>query len=115
MNSPQTIVKQRVREKSGWRGSVGPSTGTAGQMVAEQMRVEVPPDRLRVRAYEIYLARRDAPEDAESDWVRAERELKGRADGAPGPESRSTDPVSVEFEASTDDSRQRVSLARSGQ
>ena len=34
-------------------------------------------DRIRVRAYELYEKRDGAPGDAESDWYRAEAELKG--------------------------------------
>lgn len=36
-------------------------------------------DRIRVRAYELYQKRSGAPGDAESDWYRAEAELKGDA------------------------------------
>lgn len=32
-------------------------------------------NEIRARAYEIYLARGDAPGDAVSDWLEAEREL----------------------------------------
>ena len=34
-------------------------------------------DQIRVRAYEIHLARGDGPGDATSDWLQAERELLG--------------------------------------
>ena len=33
-------------------------------------------DAVRIRAYEIYLARGDRPGSAEEDWLQAERELK---------------------------------------
>lgn len=36
-------------------------------------------DRIRVRAFELYEKRNGAPGDAESDWYRAETELKGDA------------------------------------
>jgi hypothetical protein len=36
-------------------------------------------DRIRARAYELYLMRNGAPGDAESDWYRAEAELRGDA------------------------------------
>ena len=38
------------------------------------------PDRVRARAYEIFLARRrdNAPGNPESDWLQAERELVGK-------------------------------------
>jgi len=34
------------------------------------------PDRVRARAFEIFLERGDGPGDATSDWCRAERELR---------------------------------------
>ena len=40
--------------------------------------VPIPPPTpldIRVRAYEVYLGRGDAPGDALSDWLQAEREL----------------------------------------
>jgi len=37
----------------------------------------ITPDRIRFRAYEIFLARRGARGDAASDWAQAERELLG--------------------------------------
>jgi hypothetical protein len=39
----------------------------------------VTPERIRVRAYEIFLARKGAPGDPVTDWLQAERELR---DGA---------------------------------
>jgi len=36
-------------------------------------------DRIRVRAYEFYQKRNGKAGDAESDWYRAEAELKGDA------------------------------------
>lgn len=47
---------------------------------AEATRKEgTPPlseDRIRIRAYELFEKRSGAPGDAESDWYRAEAELK---------------------------------------
>ena len=39
------------------------------------LRSEVPEERIRTRAYEIYLARKDGPGDAVSDWFQAVHEL----------------------------------------
>jgi len=36
-------------------------------------------ERIRVRAYELYLARDNRPGDEVDDWLRAERELTARA------------------------------------
>jgi hypothetical protein len=41
---------------------------------------EIPEERIRMRAYEIYLARGDGAGDAVSDWHQAERELNGSTD-----------------------------------
>ena len=37
----------------------------------------VTPERVRARAYEIFLARNGGDGDALADWLQAERELKG--------------------------------------
>ena len=37
--------------------------------------LEVTPQRIEARAYEIYESRRDGPGDAVSDWLQAESEL----------------------------------------
>ena len=42
---------------------------------APSLNSEVPEERIRTRAYEIYLGRRDGPGDAVSDWIQAEHEL----------------------------------------
>ena len=46
------------------------------------LRREIPEERIRARAYEIYLARKDSPGDAVSDWFQAEHELNNNADDA---------------------------------
>lgn len=43
---------------------------------------EVLEERIRTRAYEIYLARRDGPGDAVSDWFQAEHELNEKTGNA---------------------------------
>jgi len=47
---------------------------------------KVAPDRVRARAYELYLARNGNGRtgDAASDWLQAERELNGCAQGPCG-------------------------------
>lgn len=47
---------------------------------APSLNSEVGEDRVRTRAYEIYLERRDGPGDAVSDWLQAEHELNGSID-----------------------------------
>jgi hypothetical protein len=42
---------------------------------AVSLNPEVGEDRVRTRAYEIYLERGDNPGDAVSDWLAAEHEL----------------------------------------
>lgn len=49
----------------------------------ESACVEVKPDLIRQRAYEIFLARKGGPGDSASDWARAERELCGTGQDAP--------------------------------
>jgi hypothetical protein len=42
-------------------------------------------ERIRCRAYEIFLGRNGEPDDPLADWVQAERELRGEARGYPPP------------------------------
>lgn len=50
-------------------------------MIAKQKQagagsmLEVTPEQIQARAYEIYKARQGGPGDAVSDWLQAEREL----------------------------------------
>ena len=46
---------------------------------------KVTAERIRQRAYEIYLARRGGPGDACADWLQAEQELKSARGGTGGP------------------------------
>jgi hypothetical protein len=39
----------------------------------------VTPEQIRVRAFEIYTARKGAPGNAAADWLQAERELQAGA------------------------------------
>lgn len=48
--------------------------------------LEIPPNKIRERAYEIYRARRGAAGDSQADWLRAERELKAERLAARRPE-----------------------------
>lgn len=48
-----------------------------GRPIAEETIIEITPDRIRLRAYEIYQSRNGGPGDALADWVQAERELGG--------------------------------------
>lgn len=45
---------------------------------------ETTPDLVRRRAYEIFEARRGGPGDHLSDWLQAERELRGAPRATPG-------------------------------
>jgi hypothetical protein len=49
-------------------------------------------NEIRIRAYEIYIARGDAPGDALSDWLAAERELRARYGTVPTAKSESDEP-----------------------
>lgn len=55
---------------------------TSTKRGASGQGVEVAPERIRARAYEIFQARNGAPGDAVSDWLQAERELNREALGA---------------------------------
>ena len=76
MGTAKTIVKATLSKDIQRRSeSPSPAPAGAGRAIGEETHIEITPDRIRLRAYEIYEARNGAPGDALSDWVRAEREF----------------------------------------
>lgn len=73
MSRHRTIVKETVSRE------IEHAAASPGRKVGEEVHVEITPDRIRVRAYEIYLAHNGAPDDPVADWCQAERELNGHA------------------------------------
>jgi hypothetical protein len=60
---------------------MSPASGTK---VARETKTEIPQkeptiDDIRIRAFEIFVARADAPGDEVQDWLQAERELLSKA------------------------------------
>ncbi|MEK6702593.1 MAG: DUF2934 domain-containing protein [Planctomycetota bacterium] len=58
----------------------------------ERARLDVTPEQIRIRAYEVYRARctSGSPGDAVSDWAQAEREMRRRASNSIEMEGRAT-------------------------
>jgi len=50
-------------------------TTTRGKVVKSASKPIPTEEQIRLRAYQIYLARNGGPGDAMSDWIQAEREL----------------------------------------
>lgn len=63
----------------------GPPPQAAGRPIADGTIIEITPDRIRLRAYEIYQSRNGGPGDALADWVQAEHELSGGERRIPEP------------------------------
>jgi Protein of unknown function (DUF2934) len=69
--------------EEGLAGAGGTEMNQAsGAKVARETKKKIPQkepaiDDIRVRAYEIFIARAGAPGDAVQDWLQAERELLG--------------------------------------
>lgn len=82
MRSSKTMVRQTGSKDIDLPRPPDAAAGTPGRKVGQEMHVELTPDRIRVRAYEIYQARSGAPGDDKSDWCQAEAELSGRANPA---------------------------------
>jgi Protein of unknown function (DUF2934) len=64
-----------------------------GDSPVERADITPAEERIRMRAYELYLERGGAPGDEMEDWLRAEREIReqsgsGRPLDEPGQESR---------------------------
>lgn len=114
MNSSRTIAKQTVNKDLDLRRAAGGPDGTPGRKVGEEMHVEVTPDRIRVRAYEIYQGRNGSPGDPESDWCQAERELNGLADSRPTRDDSIADPAVLEVKTRSEAQSQPAASVRGG-
>jgi len=64
-------------------------TSTRPPAAAATTAMKLQPNLIRCRAYEIFLGRNGGPGDAVSDWVQAERELKGTSESPDGPHTGS--------------------------
>jgi len=109
MNSQKTIVKQTDETNIDRRRSADATEGTPGPQVGESTHVEITPDRIRVRAYEIYQARNGGPGDDLSDWCQAETELNGGSTARSASGAGDADAAMVEVKSQTDGPRQPVS------
>ncbi|MBI3963025.1 MAG: DUF2934 domain-containing protein [Deinococcus sp.] len=60
------------------KGRENPGTQKSPRAIESKAQVEVAEEAIRLRAYEIYLARSGAPGDPVADWLQAEQELRTR-------------------------------------
>lgn len=115
MNASKTIVKETLSKDIQRRSEKPPPIPAgAGRKIGEETHVEITPDRIRVRAYEIYQARNGAPGDAVSDWAQAERELNGGSASRPSGEDSIADPAVLEVKTRSEAQRQPATPARGG-
>ncbi|NUQ52985.1 MAG: DUF2934 domain-containing protein [Phycisphaerales bacterium] len=115
MSTPKTIVKETLNKDIQRRPeSPPPIRAGAGRKVGEETHIEITPDRIRLRAYEIYQARNGGPGDAQSDWAQAERELNGRATLGSSGEDTIADPAVLEVKTRSEAQRQSATPARGG-
>jgi hypothetical protein len=106
MNSSKTIVKQNVNGDIGLRRTAQTTGDTPGRKVGGETRIEITPDRIRERAYEIFLARNGGPGDPAADWCQAERELDSPASSEPVSEDSMAHPAVVELKSRSKAQRQ---------
>jgi len=66
------------QEKKRMKNPGNPNPGGARSTAASRSQAQAEPmeERIRQRAYEIYMARGGAAGDAMADWFQAERELR---------------------------------------
>ncbi len=116
MNSQKTIVKQTVNRDIDLRrnGVASPTTSAPGRKVGEETHVEITPDRIRIRAYEIYQARNGGPGDESSDWCQAERELNGQSSSGAVAQEPACDEPTLEIKTRPEASRQPAMSSRGG-
>lgn len=92
MSTGKHTVKETLNKDIARRE--GAPARTQGRPIAEETIIEITPDRIRLRAYEIYQSRNGGPGDALADWVQAEREL-----GGAGPDSIAEASVEIKTRA----------------
>jgi len=68
-------------------------------------------DRIRLRAYEISIARNGGPGDELSDWVQAEHAVNGATEGRPVNDEAMCDPSTLEIKTR---SQPTLATVRSG-
>lgn len=115
MSSQKTIVRETLSKDVQRRRVTPPQIPDgAGRKVGEETYIEITPEHIRLRAYEIYEARNGAPGDAVSDWAQAERELNGRATPGASSEDAIADPAVLEIKTRSGAHRQSAAPARGG-
>ena len=114
MNSTKTIVKQTLTNDIDLRRSAEATAGTAGRKVGQETHIEITPDRIRIRAYEIFMARNGGPGDATADWCQAERELNGKADTGPACGDSIADSAVLDIKTRPEARRQPATSVRGG-
>lgn len=114
MNSSKTIVKQTLTNDIDLRRSAEATAGTPGRKVGQETHIEITPDRIRIRAYEIFVARNGGPGDATADWCQAERELNGKADAGPACGDSIADSAVLDIKTRSEAQRQPATSVRGG-
>ena len=114
MNSTKTIVKQTLTNDIELRRSAEANAGTLRRKVGQETHIEITPDRIRIRAYEIFMARNGGPGDATADWCQAERELNGKADAGPACDDSIADSAVLDIKARSEARRQPATSVRGG-
>lgn len=114
MNSPKTIVKETAAPTPVTQRRTDAASPTLVRKVGEGVHVEITPERIRVRAYEIFQSRNGGQGDAESDWCQAERELSGQSSSPCAGGEPACDPATLEIKTRLEASRQPAMASRGG-
>ena len=114
MNSSKTIVKLTVSKDIDLHHSTEATAATPGRPIGQKAHVEITPEHIRIRAYEIYLARNGGPGDPAADWCQAELELIGRADAEPACDDSIADSAVLDIKTRSDAQRQPATSVRGG-
>lgn len=114
MTSSKPIVKKTVKQGIDLRRAAEPASVAPARRTGDKSQLEVTPERIRVRAYEIYQARNGAPGDADSDWCQAERELSGQGDAEPAHGGTVADPARLEVKPPSKARRRSLTAVRGG-
>jgi len=114
MNSSKTIVKQTVNKDLELCSSAEATARTSRCKDGQETQIEITHERIRIRAYEIFLARNGGPGDPTADWCQAERELNSKADVGPVCVDSTADSAVPDIKTRSESRRQPASSVRGG-
>lgn len=114
MNTNRSIARQTVIKDADLHHRAHRDGKVPGRGECEGIPIEITHERIRIRAYEIFVARNGGPGDATTDWCQAERELHEKAGVGPACDGSIADPAVLRTRPRCEAGRPRAPLDRGG-